>query len=211
MNVLDETNAKGKRVLVLGTTGGVGHLAVQILNAWGAKVWGICNSNAEKWMKQNKIECEQLYFYDNIEGCPLDQLEGKVDLVFNCSGVENDIYPYKNIVNCLIPGGWYVTLNTTLFKHCETKTPIRAYAAAGKDHKKMRKWFKQHGCNAKWGIFNDRFASFDLDRLKSLVDSGQLRPVLTGISQIQNSKELFIQYSKDSARGKMVIDLSQKK
>lgn len=41
---LDQHNAKGKEVLVHGASGGLGQLALQVLNRWGARVTAICST-----------------------------------------------------------------------------------------------------------------------------------------------------------------------
>ena len=41
---ISESNAKGRRVLVHGASGGLGQLALQVLGAWGASVTAICST-----------------------------------------------------------------------------------------------------------------------------------------------------------------------
>lgn len=41
---LDPHNAKGKEVLVHGASGGLGQLALQVLNRWGARVTAVCST-----------------------------------------------------------------------------------------------------------------------------------------------------------------------
>jgi len=210
LHVLDESNAKGKRVLVIGCAGGMGHLAVQVLNAWGAKVWGMCNSNAKEFMSENNLETEKLYFYDEHPERPLELVESEVDVIINCCGDENKTYKYSDIITALAPNGWYVTFNTTLFQHLQKSSPVVGFFSAEKDHRHLRKYFKSKNRNARWGIFNDRWASFDLDRLKTLADNGCLKPVITSQVDVKDSVNLFINYAEKSARGKQVIDLSNK-
>ncbi|RZI86525.1 MAG: zinc-binding alcohol dehydrogenase [Rubrivivax sp.] len=49
---LDQQQAEGKKVLVHGASGGLGQLALQVLNGWGARVTAICSTANEQLCRE---------------------------------------------------------------------------------------------------------------------------------------------------------------
>ena len=78
---INPNNANVKNVLVLGGTGGVGTLAVQILKAWGATVTATCSAGQEKWLK-DLTGVDRVIDYKSNE---LDNLKEEYDMVLDAA------------------------------------------------------------------------------------------------------------------------------
>jgi NADPH:quinone reductase-like Zn-dependent oxidoreductase len=72
---------KGESVLINGSSGGVGHFAVQIAKAYGAKVTAICSSKNADFVKS--IGAEHVIAYDEEN---IHNHTGKYDLVIDTNG-----------------------------------------------------------------------------------------------------------------------------
>lgn len=68
-------------VLINGSSGGVGHFAVQIAKAYGAKVTGVCSSKKIDFVKT--LGADQVIAYDKQN---IHQHDGKYDLVIDIHG-----------------------------------------------------------------------------------------------------------------------------
>ncbi|MBK6482068.1 MAG: NAD(P)-dependent alcohol dehydrogenase [Chitinophagaceae bacterium] len=72
---------EGESVLINGSSGGVGHFAVQIAKAYGAKVTGVCSANNIDFVKSLGADHVIAYDMENIH-----QHTGKYDLVIDTNG-----------------------------------------------------------------------------------------------------------------------------
>lgn len=72
---------EGESVLINGSSGGVGHFAVQIAKAYGAKVTGVCSSKKMDFVKT--LGADQVIAYDKQN---IHQHDGKYDLVVDLHG-----------------------------------------------------------------------------------------------------------------------------
>jgi NADPH:quinone reductase-like Zn-dependent oxidoreductase len=88
-----------QRVLVLGASGGVGHLAVQIAHADGARVIGVCSARnkamVEKLGADQVLDYSLPHPYESLEPC---------DIIFDCVGES-----WKLWESYLKDGGRFVT------------------------------------------------------------------------------------------------------
>ena len=71
----------GESVLINGSSGGVGHFAVQIAKAYGAKVTAVCSSRNIDFVK--KLGADAMIPYDQIN---IHTHEGKYDLIIDTHG-----------------------------------------------------------------------------------------------------------------------------
>ncbi|XP_046393089.1 reticulon-4-interacting protein 1 homolog, mitochondrial [Ischnura elegans] len=83
-------SAKGKNVLVIGGSGGLGSCAIQMLKAWGAQVVTTCNSDAVPFVETLGADCVIDYNDPNAE--ILIKEAGKYDIIFNAAGISNPVY-----------------------------------------------------------------------------------------------------------------------
>lgn len=90
---------KGQSVLILGASGGVGHMAVQIAKIMGAKVIAVASEASKKFVEQFHPDEFIDYKEQNIL-----QLKNKVDVFFDVAG----IYSYPKCRHLLNPGGVYI-------------------------------------------------------------------------------------------------------
>lgn len=72
---------KGESVLINGASGGVGHFAIQIAKAYGARVTGVCSSRNKEFVK--RIGADEVIAYDQEN---IHTHNGQYDLVFDTNG-----------------------------------------------------------------------------------------------------------------------------
>ncbi|APA99319.1 NADPH:quinone reductase [Nocardia seriolae] len=68
----------GQRVLIIGASGGVGHLAVQVAKHYGAEVTGVCSGSSAAFVAGLGA--------DHVIDCTTEQLTGHYDLILDMAG-----------------------------------------------------------------------------------------------------------------------------
>ena len=121
-----EPDLSGKNILVIGASGGCGHLAIQIakfLN--GNEIYGVCGNENVEIIKGIGV-CEDVFSYESISfEQDLENVlknpegEGKIDLIFDTVSSRKDGDVSKFYMKYLKPDGKYVSLNSSsLIKLC---------------------------------------------------------------------------------------------
>ena len=90
----------GKRVLIIGASGGVGTFAVQISKALGAVVTGVCSATNQELVKRLGAERSIDYKTDSFK-----QVGHNYDIIFDTIGRES----FSRCNSVLTPGGVYVS------------------------------------------------------------------------------------------------------
>ena len=90
---------KGQSVLILGASGGVGHMAIQIAKIMGAKVIAVSSESSKTFVEQ--FHPDEFIDYRSQDILSLKQ---KVDVFFDVAG----IYSFPKCKHLLNPGGVYV-------------------------------------------------------------------------------------------------------
>ncbi|WP_166670752.1 zinc-binding dehydrogenase [Olivibacter sp. XZL3] len=170
----------GDKVLILGCTGGVGSVAVQIAKAFEAKVSGTCSKEHMEFAKS--LGCDRILDYEK-EKVPSDE---KFDLIFDASGFFS-ISDYKD--NLTSDAMFVSTRGGT-----DDASGIVKAAKGAIFDKRMR-------------IVVEQPNSADLDKIRELVDSGQLKPVVAQTFLFENVAEAHHYMEKESVVGKVVIEI----
>ena len=168
----------GKKVLIIGASGGVGTFAVQIAKAIGLHVTGVCSGRNADFVRQLGADA----IIDYTQG-DYRKKSGSFDLVF-------DVTSYESPLSCdaLIAGdGWFIStggdarsmLVTPFYrvfgKHCGTVV--------------VESWKR------------------DLDTLSALVESGKLRPIIDSVFSLAESQQAYDRSRTGRCRGKVVIEV----
>ena len=183
---------------------------------YGANVHTLVSQDATDFIKTH-FPPVKIFNYDETIENNLDHLKlTEYDLILNCSDNENEMYKYIDIVDSLSEDGWYITLNTTFLKRCDEhytkamKGHVQTVLNIDRDHDQFIKWFKKKGRNARWALFNDKYATFELDKLKAIVEDGGIKPIIRGTYDLSNGKQAFQDLMNSSGRGKLVITIDDK-
>ncbi|HKK44078.1 MAG TPA: NADP-dependent oxidoreductase [Balneolaceae bacterium] len=79
---------QGQTVLILGASGGVGSLGIQLAKAEGARVIGVASEKNHKYMKELGADEVVDYHDTDVGTAALDIKSDGVDLIFDCAGGE---------------------------------------------------------------------------------------------------------------------------
>uniref|UniRef100_A0A673LID6 NAD(P)H oxidoreductase RTN4IP1, mitochondrial n=1 Tax=Sinocyclocheilus rhinocerous TaxID=307959 RepID=A0A673LID6_9TELE len=164
---LNKDNSSKKRVLVLGGSGGVGTLAIQMVKAWGAHVTVTCSQNAEQLVRDLGADDVVDYTAGPVEK-QLQTLQ-KFDLILDNIGGESE----KWALDLLKPwnGAKYVTLVTPFLHNTDLLGLADGMMQSGvtigcKVLKHLRK-----GVHYRWGFFAPSGPT--LDEISEMVDAGK--------------------------------------
>lgn len=156
-----------KRVLVLGGSGSVGSLAIQMLKAQGAQVLATCSENAKVLVQS--LGTDIVMDYNNTE--EMDKLRSfaPYDVVLDCSGqgpqgAEQLNFNYKQ----------YVTFSSPLLKNIDSSGLSLGLFKNTRDilETNFRSLSKQNGL-VKWGFFLP--SSHGIEFLKNLAERKKVK------------------------------------
>ncbi len=168
----------GKRVLIIGASGGVGTFAVQIAKAMGLHVTGVCSGRNADFARE--LGADEIIDYTLGD---YRHTAGAFDLVF-------DVTSYESPRTCdalIAEDGWFIStggdarsmLITPFYrvfgKHCGTVV--------------VESWKR------------------DLDTLSGLVESGKLRPIIDSVFPLAESQQAYDRSRTGRCRGKVVIEV----
>lgn len=171
----------GKKILIIGAAGGVGHYALQLSKIFGAETTAVCSSRHEKLLALLKPD----HYIDYHKE---DYLKGKnsYDIIFDAAGVNS----FLSCRKILAPKGIYITVlpRPKLLAH-----KILAFFTMGKKVRSLLQ--KSQGS--------------DLEFLRKLAEEGKLTSVIDSIHPLDKVSEAHRRAESYSADGKIIIKVKQ--
>lgn len=188
---------RGKKVLVLGGSGGVGSLAIQILIAEGCEVVTTCSSDAIGLIKNLGIEKVIDYTSDECDGTLIH--ESPYDIILDCAGKGSDYaaalpWTFRN----------YVTFSSPLLKNFDQ------YGLVAGGIRNARGLITQNLSalsgqgSVKWGYFMP--SQTGIEYLKNLVENRKLLPIIDSTFTFDTLVEAYQRVQDGHLRGKVVVD-----
>ncbi|MEW6301274.1 MAG: NAD(P)-dependent alcohol dehydrogenase [Thermodesulfobacteriota bacterium] len=167
---------KGSRVLIIGASGGVGTFAVQIARAQGMHVTGVCSG-------RNADLVRELGAHEVIDYTAGDYRKsaGPFDMIFDVTSHESP----RKCAAMMGPDAWFIS--------------------TGGDFRSMlgTPFYRVFGKNAA-GVVVASYTR-DLESLASMVDKGELKPVIDSEFDLADSEQAYRRSRTGRCRGKVVI------
>ncbi|XP_045470056.1 reticulon-4-interacting protein 1 homolog, mitochondrial-like [Harmonia axyridis] len=192
---LTRGNTKDKRVLILGASGGVGTMAIQLLKSQGVHVTGTCATDAVSLVRS--LKADEVFDYTQ-QDCIQKISENRYDIILDCAkfGVDK------------IPNEWkfeqYITLNSPLILNTDK------YGLVGGSLKSISTLLSENiikikdGKMVKWGFFLPCSKGFAF--ISRLVTCGLLRPVIHKKFSFEQLPDALNEVKKGHLRGKVVVN-----
>lgn len=190
-------NGVGKKVLVLGGAGGVGHIAIQMLQAEGAEVLTTCSQNAISLMEN--LGVSKVIDYTTVESDKILIAESPYDLILDCAGKGTEyanVHPWK-FKN-------YVTFKSPLLKNFDDQGML----VGGINNLKVLLSqnigaFCRNGV-IKWGYFVP--LKCGISYLTKLVEKEQLVPIIDSKFPYSELPKAYEKVADGHLRGKVIIE-----
>ncbi|CAG9811527.1 unnamed protein product [Chironomus riparius] len=190
-------NGAGKKVLVLGGAGGVGHIAIQILQAEGAEVLTTCSQNAVPLVEN--LGVSKVIDYTTVESDRILIDESPYDLILDCAskGAEYaNVHPWK-FKN-------YVTFKSPLLKNFDEKGMLFGGLNNLKDLLSQNISALYSNGVVKWGYFVP--LKNGISYLTKLVEMEQLVPIIDSKFSYSELPKAYEKVYNGHLRGKVVIE-----
>jgi NADPH:quinone reductase-like Zn-dependent oxidoreductase len=170
---------KGQKVLVLGASGGVGSMAVQIASSFGCDVDGVCNSGKKDMVKS--LGADRVYCYDKED---FTRSERRYDLILDNTG-RNKFSDMKKILTengKILPNSGHGGMSYV----------IKAFAKAP---------FDKHMGTMKVADLKKG----DLKIISNLIENGRLKPYVDKVFPLKDTPKAIDYMEKGKVRGKISI------
>lgn len=179
--------AEGQRVLVVGSSGGVGHLAVQVAVAQGAVVTAVCGPGSEDLARRLGAHHVLVRGRDRLDA------EGvRYDVVLDIASNR----PRRELRSALAERGTLVAVGT--------ESGGRLTAGL---HRSIGSALLSPFVRQRLVMFTATERGSDLAELDGLVASGHVRPVVDRVVPLDRVAEALAHVGAGRARGKVVVDV----
>ncbi|NXI06011.1 RT4I1 protein, partial [Pachycephala philippinensis] len=201
---LNQSNCSGKRVLILGASGGVGTFAVQLMKAWDAHVTAVCSHDASTMVKKLGADDVVDYKSGNLE----EQLKTLPLFDFILDNVGGSTEKWALDLLKKWSGATYVTLVTPFLINMDKLGVADGMLQTGVTvgSKTLKHFLK--GVHYRWAFFMPSGPS--LDEIAELVDSGKIQPVIDEVFSFSEVPKAFLKLEGGHARGKTVINVTSR-
>ncbi|XP_018352213.1 PREDICTED: reticulon-4-interacting protein 1, mitochondrial [Trachymyrmex septentrionalis] len=187
-----------KRVLVMGGSGGVGTLAIQLLKAWNMHVISTCSSDAVEMLQNLNADVVIDYKKDCADAEIIS--EGPYDIILDCAKLGPEYvrmkgYPHDN----------YIALNSPMLNNFDHHGLILGMAKNLGDLLKFNIPKAENKSWVKWGFFIPSQTGIDV--LQKLVENEEIVPVIQQVYSFQDLPQAYERLKQGHLRGKLVIDM----
>ncbi|XP_044532581.1 reticulon-4-interacting protein 1, mitochondrial isoform X2 [Gracilinanus agilis] len=198
---LNDKNCKGKRILILGASGGIGTFATQLLKAWGAHVTAVCSGDASALVK--KLGADDIIDYrsGNVE----EQLKSLklFDFVLDNVGGGTEDWAPKYLKKW--SGATYVTLVTPFLLNIDQLGVADGMVQTGFTIGSKSLKHLCQGVHYRWAFF--MASGVYLDDIAELVEAGKVQPVIEQTFPFSQVPQAFLKTEGGHARGKTVVNV----
>ncbi|XP_020293895.1 reticulon-4-interacting protein 1, mitochondrial [Pseudomyrmex gracilis] len=187
-----------RRVLVMGGSGGVGTLAIQLLKAWNMIVISTCSTDAVDTLMNLGADIVIDYKQNDADAKIIS--EGPYDIILDCANqgpelVKTKRYPYNT----------YIALNPPLLKNIDQHGLIVGMAKNIGDLLKFNIPTLENKSCVKWGFFVPSRTGMNV--IQKLVEDGKIVPVVQQVYSFQDLPLAYKRMKEGHLRGKLVIDI----
>ena len=173
----------GQKVLIQGASGGVGTFAVQIANAMGAEVTGVCSTRNLDMVRALGANAVIDYTKEDFT-----QNGQRYDLIVAANGY----HPIGDYLRALTPEGTYVVAGGAMVQLLQAA--LKGKFGSRTSHQKV--------------LVCSLVASHpDLLVLRDLLASGKVVPIIDECYPLENTADAFRYYEQSHPRGKVVITI----
>ncbi|XP_011166443.2 reticulon-4-interacting protein 1, mitochondrial [Solenopsis invicta] len=187
-----------RRVLVMGGSGGVGTLAIQLLKAWNMHVISTCSSDAVEMLQNLGADVVIDYKQDNADAEIIS--EGPYDMILDCANQGPEHVRIKGY-----PHDTYITLNSPLLKNVDHHGLIMGMVRNFGDLLKFNIPKAENKSCVKWGFFMP--SRIGINFLQKLVENEEIVPVVQQVYPFQDLPQAYERLKQGHLRGKLVIDM----
>ncbi|XP_076646747.1 NAD(P)H oxidoreductase RTN4IP1, mitochondrial [Halictus rubicundus] len=192
------TARKNNRILILGGSGGVGTMAIQLAKAWNMHVITTCSSDAVNLVQ--KLGADIVIDYKLNDADSRIITEGPYNIILDCANQGPNQIRSKGYPHCT-----YITLNSPLLKNIDQHGLI---AGAVKNMGELIRFnvptAENKSC-VKWGFFAP--SPTGIKTLQEFVESGEVVPVVKKVYPFQELSVAYNRVVQGHLRGKIVIDM----
>jgi NADPH:quinone reductase-like Zn-dependent oxidoreductase len=174
----------GSRVLINGASGGVGTFAIQVAKAQGARVTAVCSARNAELVRS--LGADEVIDYAATD---FTRAAGAYDLLFDAVGDR----PLGELRRAVKPDGAYVLIGVPSGRWIAPLWPLARVSLAA-PFAKQKLVFCMSRANQE-----------DLLALKSLVESGKVKPVIDRTCTLEEVPEALRYLESHRARGKVVV------
>lgn len=198
---------KGKRVLILGGSGGVGAAAIQLLKAWGAQVVATCRADAVPLLESFGADCVIDYTHPDTEKQIRE--EGKYNIILDAAGLGADAG--LKYADCL--KDWnlskFITLRSPMLRNMDD------YGAVGGMVKNtvdllvtnVKTGLTSKSSTIRWGFFLP--SSDAIKEITRLVEEGKMCPTIEMVFPFSDLPKAYERMKAGHLRGKIVINMDE--
>ncbi|XP_054163500.1 reticulon-4-interacting protein 1 homolog, mitochondrial-like [Oppia nitens] len=201
---LNQLNARNKRVLILGGSGGVGSFAIQLLKTWGAHVTTTCAADAIDFVVSNTGADECVDYNSN----DLIGYLGTFDLVLNAAsiGQHRDLKPEFGVKYLRKwKSAKYVTLSTPLLNNTDQFGLIIGSGLSAFTAIKQTMESCIDGHSVRWAYFWPNPCA--LKTITKLVEKNHIKAIIENKISFSDIPLAFNRLARGHARGKTVIEI----
>ncbi|PRP75938.1 alcohol dehydrogenase [Planoprotostelium fungivorum] len=192
----------GQSVLILGASGGVGHLGVQIAKAKGAKVYASCGTDKVDYVKGLGADQVVDYKTEKLN----EKLKGKeIDVLFDCIGAKRE----RELAFPLLKrGGIAVTINpiddtTGQSFIFQVANSLKDFTWGNLQHYYYnRSLFKLY-------FFTPNNTREQLEEVSKMVEEGKVKTEVAQVFPLSQVGEAFKKSKEGRTKGKIVIEVSK--
>ncbi|KAL6429070.1 hypothetical protein ACFW04_008099 [Cataglyphis niger] len=189
---------QNKRILIMGGSGGVGTLAIQLLKAWNMHVISTCSSDAIDMLQCLGADIVIDYKQDDADIKIIS--EGPYDIILDCANQGPEYVRMKGY-----PHSTYIALNSPLLKNTDQHGLVVGMAKNVQDFLKFNIPRQENKSCVKWGFFIPSQTGIKV--LQKLVENKEIVPVVQQVHPFQDLPLAFEKMRQGHVRGKLVIDI----